>query len=77
MAAVSSIAAKICIIRGTPIHTTFPDKTAPSPLDCVNRQVKAPGPNGLRVSDLTYVATRQGFVRAFVIDAVAHRIIGW
>ncbi len=70
--------ARVYISRGTPIHTMFPDKTAPSPLDCMNRQVKAPAPNGLRVSDFTYVATRQGFVYgAFVIDAVAHRIIGW
>lgn len=29
------------IIRGKPIRTTIPDKTAPSPLDRVNRQFKA------------------------------------
>lgn len=35
------------IIRGKPIRTTFPDKTAPSPPDRVNRQFKAHAPNRL------------------------------
>ena len=66
------------IIRGKPIKTTFPDKSAPSPLDRVNRQFRAPAPNRLWVSDFTYVATWQGFVYvAFVIDAFARRIVGW
>ena len=46
------------IIRGKPVRTTFSDKAAPSPLDRVNRQFKAPAPNRLRVSDLTYGAPR-------------------
>jgi len=50
------------IIRGKPIRTTFSDKSAPSPLDRVNRQFKAPAPNRLWVSDFTYVAAWQGFV---------------
>ncbi|GGD76009.1 transposase InsO family protein [Rhizobium sp. BK226] len=66
------------IIRGKPVKTTVSDKTAPSPLDRVNRQFKAPAPNRLWVSDFTYVATWQGFVYvAFVIDAFARRIVGW
>ncbi len=66
------------IIRGRPIRTTFSDKAAPSPLDRVNRQFKAPAPNRLWVSDFTYVATWQGFVYvAFVIDVFARRIVGW
>jgi len=66
------------VIRGKPIRTTFSDKTAPSPLDRVNRQFKAPAPNRLWVSDFTYVATWQGFVYvAFVIDVFARRIVGW
>ncbi|MCR9060743.1 MAG: IS3 family transposase [Rhodobacteraceae bacterium] len=66
------------IIRGKPAKTTVPDKSAPSPLDRVNRQFKAPAPNRLWVSDFTYVATWQGFVYvAFVIDAFARRIVGW
>lgn len=66
------------IIRGKSIRTPFPDNTAPSPLDRVNRQFKAPAPDRLWVSDFTYVATWQGFVYvAFVIDAFARRIVGW
>ncbi|MDO3445416.1 IS3 family transposase [Agrobacterium sp. V1] len=66
------------IIRGKPIKTTVSDKSAPCPLDRVNRHFKAPAPNMLWLSDFTYVATWQGFVYvAFVIDAFAHRIVGW
>lgn len=66
------------MIRGKPIKTTVPDKSAPSPLDRVNRQFKAPAPNRLWVSDFTYVSTWPGFVYvAFVIDAFARRIVGW
>jgi putative transposase len=66
------------IIRGKPVRTTFSDKAAPSPLDRVNRQFKAPAPNRLWVSDFTYVATWQGFVYvAFVIDVFSRHIVGW
>ena len=66
------------VIRGKPHRTTFSDKSAPCPLDLVNRQFKAPAPNVLWVSDFTYVATWSGFVYvAFVIDVYARRIVGW
>ena len=66
------------IIRGKPVKTTVSDKSAPCPLDRVNRQFFAPAPNMLWLSDFTYVATWQGFVYvAFVIDAFARRIVGW
>ena len=66
------------IIRGKPVKTTVSDKSAPCPLDRVNRHFKAPAPNMLWLSDFTYVATWQGFVYvAFVIDAFARRIVGW
>jgi transposase InsO family protein len=65
-------------IRGKPVRTTVSDKAAPCPLDHVNRQFRAPGPNVLWVSDFTYVATWAGFVYvAFLIDAYARRIVGW
>src|SRR5262245_62002338 len=48
-------------IRGKPVRTTVSDKAAPCPLDHVNRQFRAPGPNVLWVSDFTYVATWAGF----------------
>jgi transposase InsO family protein len=66
------------VIRGKPHRTTFSDKSAPCPLDRVNRQFHAPRPNVLWVSDFTYVATWSGFVYvAFVIDVYARRIVGW
>jgi putative transposase len=66
------------IVRGRSVKTTTGAKAAPCPLDLVNRQFRAEGPNRLWVSDFTYVATWQGFVYvAFVIDAFARRIVGW
>ena len=66
------------VIRGKPIRTTVSDRAAPCPLDHVNRQFHAPGPNMLWLSDFTYVSTWTGFVYvAFVIDAYARRIVGW
>ena len=65
-------------VRGKPVRTTVSDKSAPCPLDKVNRQFQAPRPNALWVSDFTYVATWAGFVYvAFVIDTFARRIVGW
>jgi len=65
-------------IRGKPHRTTVSDKSAPCPLDRVNRCFKAPAPNILWVADFTYVATWSGFVYvAFVIDVFARRIVGW
>src|SRR4051812_25993554 len=65
------------VMRGKPVRTTISDKAAPCPADKVNRQFQAPCPNALWVADFTYVATWQGFVYvAFVIDAVARRIVG-
>ncbi len=66
------------VVRGRRVKTTQGDKDGARPLDRVHRQFKANRPNALWVSDLTYVATRQGFSYvAFVIDAYARRIVGW
>ena len=66
------------VIPGKPVLTTISDKSAPRPLDHVNRQFRAPRPNVLWVSDFTYVVTWTGFVYiAFVIDAYERRIVGW
>ena len=66
------------VIRGKPVRTTIGDRSAPCPLDRVNRQFRAPAPNMLWVSDFTYVATWAGFVYvAFVIDTFARWIVGW
>ena len=66
------------VIRGKPVRTTISDRSAPCPLDRVNRQFHAPAPDMLWVSDFTYVPTWAGFVYvAFVIDTFARRIVGW
>lgn len=66
------------IIGGKPVKTTVSDKAAPCPLNRVNRQFRAPGPNMPWPSDFNYVTTWQGLVyEAFVIDAFARRIVGW
>jgi putative transposase len=65
-------------VRGKATRTSIADKATPCPADKVNRQFRAPQPNVLWVSDVTYVATWQGFVYvAFVIDVFARRLVGW
>jgi len=64
--------------RGKTVRTTVPDRSAPCPLDRVNRPFNADHPNQLWVSDSTYVSTWQGWLYvAFVIDVFARRIVGW
>jgi transposase InsO family protein len=60
------------------VTTTHSQPEAERPPDLVVRHFTATRPNQLWVSDLTYVATWQGFVYvAFVIDVFARRIVGW
>lgn len=67
------------VTRGrTTVFTTTPDDQSERPLDLVNRDFQADGPNQLWVSDLTYVATWSGFAyAAFVVDVYSRRIVGW
>ncbi len=66
------------VIRGKTQKTTVQNKALPCPLDRVNRQFSASGPNRLWVADFTYVATWTGFVYvAFVVDTFADYIVGW
>lgn len=65
-------------VRGRTFKTTIADDTAARPADLVCRDFTASRPNQLWVSDLTYVATWQGFVYvAFVIDVFSRMIVGW
>ncbi len=66
-------------VRGRAFKTTtVAGEEASRPADLVDRDFRVNRPNGLWVSDLTYVATWRGFVYvAFVIDAYARRIVGW
>lgn len=64
--------------RGKKPRTTVPAPTPQRPRDLVRRRFVASGPNRLWVADLTYVATRRGFVyTAFVIDVFSRMIVGW
>ncbi len=48
------------------------------PLDLVQRQFTADGPNQLWVADLTYVRTHAGWTYvAFVLDVFSRMIVGW
>jgi len=65
-------------VRGRKFKTTIADDTAARPSDLVCREFTASRPNQLWVSDLTYVATWQGFVYvALVIDVFSRMIVGW
>ena len=51
------------------------DRAAP---DLVERDFTADAPNQLWVADITYIATRVGFLYlAVVLDAFSRRIVGW
>lgn len=64
--------------RGRRCVTTIPADLADKPLDLVNRQFTAAGPNRLWVADITHVATWSGFVYvAFVVDVYSRYIVGW
>jgi len=64
--------------RGKGYKTTVADDALARPLDLVQRDFVASGPNQLWVADITYVATWRGVIyTAFVIDAFARMIVGW
>jgi putative transposase len=67
------------VVRGRMFKvTTHAAQGVERPLDLVDRDFTANGPNELWVSDLTYVRTGRSFVYvAFVIDVFARRIVGW
>ena len=49
-----------------------------SALDLVGRRFEADGPNMAWFADITYVKTRQGWLRlALVMDIRSRRIVGW
>jgi len=59
-------------------RTTIVDEQASRPMDLVDRNFTADGPNQLWVADLTYVPTWSGFAyTAFITDVFSRRIVGW
>jgi putative transposase len=60
------------------VVTTKKDPEATRALDLVKRKFRADHPNGLWVTDLTYVPTRAGTAYVcFIIDAFSRMIVGW
>jgi transposase InsO family protein len=70
--------AGISSIRRRP-RTTVPGSEADRPRDLVDRDFRAPAPNQLWVTDITYVDLREGgfCYTAFVTDAFSRKIVGW
>jgi putative transposase len=64
--------------RSKKVRTTRPDEHAVRHPDLVDRQFVADRPNGLWVTDLTYVPTWSGVAYVcFIIDAYSRMIVGW
>ena len=64
--------------RRRKVFTTIADPDAVRAPDLVNRNFTADRPNGLWVTDLTYVPTRTGMAYVcFIVDAFSRRIVGW
>lgn len=60
------------------VFTTVADPDATRAPDLVKRQFTADRPDGLWVTDLTYVPTRSGMAYVcFIVDAFSRRIVGW
>jgi transposase InsO family protein len=60
-------------------RTTIPGDPASRPRDLVERDFRAPAPNQLWVTDITYVELAGGgfCYAAFVIDVFSRAIVGW
>src|SRR5271167_4900196 len=64
--------------RRKKVFTTRQDPDAGRPPDLVQRDFSAAHPNGLWVTDLTYVPTRTGMAYVcFITDAFSRMIVGW
>jgi putative transposase len=60
-------------------RTTIPGQPGERPRDLVGRDFRAPAPNQLWVTDITYVELADGefCYTAFVTDAFSRAIVGW
>jgi putative transposase len=66
------------VTRRRKVFTTRPDPAATRAPDLVRRNFTAAVPNGLWVTDLTYVPTRSGMAYVcFIVDAFSRMIVGW
>ena len=59
-------------------RTTIDDPSRPPAPNLVARDFAAPAPNRLWIGDITYVATREGWLYlAVLLDAHSRRVVGW
>lgn len=64
--------------RRQPRKTTTSSPTYPVAPNLLNRQFSSPAPNVAWVADITYFATREGWLYlAIVLDLFSRRIVGW
>ena len=65
-------------VRGKKRRTTRRDpRAAPAP-DLLRRDFVAGRPNRVWLADITYVATREGFLYlAFILDTHSRKVVGW
>lgn len=70
--------AGVCAKRRRP-RTTIPGDPSERPRDLVERDFRAPAPNQLWVTDITYVELADGrfCYTAFVTDVFSRAIVGW
>ena len=65
-------------MRGRTRGTTRRGKRSSATEDLLNRDFVAPRADEIWVADITYVATREGFLYlAFILDVYSRRIVGW
>jgi putative transposase len=64
-------------MRGRRNRTTRLDKEGP-PAECLKRNFATTEADKIRLADITYVATGEGFLYlAFILDVYSRRIVGW
>lgn len=67
------------VVRRRRPRTTIPGQPSERPRDLVEREFRAPAPNQLWVTDITYVELADGrfCYTAFVTDVFSRAIVGW
>ena len=77
-AAMRELGLKSCICQAfTPTTTQVDPAKSPAP-NTLNRDFTAPAPNRKWVTDITYLATAQGWVYlAVVLDLFSRKVVGW
>lgn len=60
------------------VRTTDSNHTLPTPSNVLAREFKVPAPNRAWAADVTYLATREGWLYlAVLLDLYSRRVVGW